>query len=581
MDLRSEQSILHYRIVEKLGEGGMGQVYRALDTRLNRHVALKVLRAGQAASPERRARFLQEARAASALNHPNIITIHDIFTYEGADFIVMELVTGQSLADLIPKGGLRISALLTIGAQIADALSTAHEAGIIHRDLKPGNVMFSNSGAVKLLDFGLAKLTESYIHAGALEPVSPLTVEGMVVGTARYMSPEQAQGLPLDARSDTFTFGVVMYEMATGISAFESATTVSTLAAVLRDEPRPIPELTRDVPEKLVELIRATMQKDPAARPSTMREVHRALLGIRNTWESGVQAPLRLHLPQSGVAATIRPVAGDPPSHLPTAQEVHPASAPTRPMAPVTALPKGARSTWIWPAALGVILVAGAATVWQQTRKEPAPPATVAQPLPTPAPTALDPEPSVASVEIPTPTAARPAVKTAPHPTPAPTRLASPAPQTAVPAVEPTVTATVSDGIPVMLELDEDVPVNIVEGAAIRLRVADDLKVGDLVVVRRGAPARAVVSAEQRSRRLLPSGKATMLLQSVEAVDGHGVQIRESRSTDRKPRSIESERREDRSPDKAILARKGTRYTAYIDGGFTVRTTRTASQAGR
>lgn len=550
MDLCADQAIQHYRIVEKLGEGGVGQVYKALDIRLHRHVALKVLRSGYAASPEHRARFLQEARAASALNHPNIITIHDILTHEGADFMVMELVTGQSLAGLIRRGGLRISALLTIGAQVADALATAHEAGIIHRDLKPGNIMFSNAGNVKLLDFGLAKLTGPRALGGETEPGAPLTTEGMVVGTARYMSPEQAQGLPIDARSDIFTLGVVLYEMATGFSAFEAATTVSTLAAVLRDEPRPIPELTRNVPSGLVDLIARSMQKDPSARPATMREVHCDLLKLRSTWESGTQAPLRLHLPASGACASIQPVPAEPASPMPflPAPPSAPVAAPSSLRAAIPV--KRKQSAWVWLALAAFAVITAGALVWRQPAGEPAPPPALSV---TPAPA----------------TEVRGQTPTEPGPTAISAHARAPkAPQPQF------VSATVSEGIPLLLELDQEVLTTVQAGESLKLRAAEDLKVGDLIIIRRGAPARAVVAKETRNRRLLPTAKATMLLQTVNAVDGQDVPVRESRSSERKPRPIEPERREDRSQDKTVLAPKGAKYTAYIDGGVTIQATR-------
>jgi serine/threonine protein kinase len=208
------KTISHYEIVEQLGEGGMGVVYKARDTRLNRFVAIKVLPHDKVADADRKRRFIQEAQAASALNHPNIITIHDIGQIDGVDFIAMEYVAGKTLDRLIPKNGLRLAEVLKYAIQIANALARAHAAGIIHRDIKPGNIMVTPEGGVKVLDFGLAKLTErsEEIDATATMHAAPRSEEGSIVGTVAYMSPEQAEGKAIDTRSDIFSFGVVLYE---------------------------------------------------------------------------------------------------------------------------------------------------------------------------------------------------------------------------------------------------------------------------------------------------------------------------------------------------------------------------------
>ncbi|MCP5116282.1 MAG: serine/threonine protein kinase, partial [bacterium] len=215
--------IAHFKILEKLGEGGMGVVYKARDTHLDRLVAIKVLPPEKVASPERKRRFVQEAKSASALNRPNIITVHDISSENGIDFIVMEYVAGKTLDELIPRNGMRLGDVLRYSVQIADALAKAHSASIVHRDLKPGNIMVSEDGLVKVLDFGLAKLTEPET-AGAEGPTQtikapssgPHTEEGTILGTVSYMSPEQAEGRKVDARSDIFSTGSVLYEMITG-----------------------------------------------------------------------------------------------------------------------------------------------------------------------------------------------------------------------------------------------------------------------------------------------------------------------------------------------------------------------------
>src|SRR5580765_7165942 len=214
------QTISHYRIVDKIGEGGMGQVFKAWDERLNRHVAIKVLPADKGADPTRRERFLREARAASALNHPNIVTIYDILVENDDFFLVMELISGQTVGGMLLHGAIPLPQALDISIHIADALATAHEAGIVHRDLKPGNVMVTAGGHVKLLDFGLAKqmhFQPTSDDGQATRTVAEsLTLHNTILGTPRYMSPEQAEGKKQDARSDVFTFGVVLYEMLTG-----------------------------------------------------------------------------------------------------------------------------------------------------------------------------------------------------------------------------------------------------------------------------------------------------------------------------------------------------------------------------
>jgi serine/threonine protein kinase len=289
------KTISHYEVVEKLGSGGMGDIYKALDPRLNRSVAIKVLSTANSGDPERRRRFIQEAQAASGLNHPNIITIYDIVSQEDTEFMVMEFVAGKTLADLIPLGGLGTAKTLQYGVQIADALQAAHAAGIVHRDLKPGNIMVTAAGLVKILDFGLAKITaaesltaESLTDATRTLGGAPLTVEGSIIGTVSYMSPEQAQGKRVDARSDIFSFGVVLYEMVTGVKAFSSDSMVSTLTAILRDEARPIGQIVTGVPPELEQIIGRALRKDPAERWQRMEYMHAALAELRQRFDSGI-----------------------------------------------------------------------------------------------------------------------------------------------------------------------------------------------------------------------------------------------------------------------------------------------------
>src|ERR1051325_7635096 len=289
------RTVDHYQFLEKLGSGGMGDIWKALDTRLNRFVAVKVLTSAAAGDPERRRRFIQEAQAASALNHPNIITIHDIVSEGDTEFMVMEFVSGKTLVDMIPKGGLRVPQVLKYSVQMADALQAAHSAGIIHRDLKPGNVMVPATGLVKILDFGLAKLTDrgpiSQVGgpADATQTIAdaPLTVEGSIIGTVSYMSPEQAQGKKVDTRSDIFSFGVVLYEMSTGVRAFEGDNALSTLSAILRDEVRAVTEVSPDVPPQLEQVIGRCLRKNPDDRWQTMKDVQMALAALKHESDSG------------------------------------------------------------------------------------------------------------------------------------------------------------------------------------------------------------------------------------------------------------------------------------------------------
>ena len=281
----------HYRIEAKLGEGGMGIVYRAFDTHLDRSVAIKILRA-DAISPERKRRFLQEAKAASALNHPNIIHIYDISSSDGTDFIAMEFVAGKTLDQLIGKNGLPLKDTLKYSIQIADALARAHSAGIVHRDLKPSNIIVGEDGLVKLLDFGLAKLTETTADSDADTATItarevPHTEEGSIVGTIAYMSPEQAEGRKVDARSDIFSFGSVLYEMVTGRRPFEGANKISTLSAILHKEPQPPGELASDLPAEFEKIISRCLRKDRDRRAQHIGDLKLALEELRDDSTSG------------------------------------------------------------------------------------------------------------------------------------------------------------------------------------------------------------------------------------------------------------------------------------------------------
>ena len=304
------RTISHYVIVEKLGEGGMGVVYKAHDTHLDRFVAIKVLPPEKVADAERKRRFVQEAKSASALNHPNIITIHDIANDNGLDYIAMEYVPGKPLNQLIARRGLPLAEALKYAVQIADALAAAHAAGIIHRDLKPANVMVSGaperSGFVKVLDFGLAKLTDRADSSdreftqSTQQDNTPASGEGSIVGTVSYMSPEQAEGKKVDARSDIFSFGSLLYEMVTGRRAFQGESTLSTLSAVLREEPKPASEIVEGLPRELERIIARCLRKSPERRFQTMADLKVALEELKEESDSGSlgAAPARQQRPR-------------------------------------------------------------------------------------------------------------------------------------------------------------------------------------------------------------------------------------------------------------------------------------------
>jgi predicted ATPase len=272
-----------YEIVASVGAGGMGEVYRATDTRLNRSVAIKLLPAKFSVDGDRLQRFEQEARSASALNHPNIVTIYELGCDGPTHYIAMELVEGKTLRELITSGSLPMRKAIEIAAQVADGLTKAHEAGITHRDIKPENLMVSHDGFVKILDFGLAKLASpSGDHLNMAVTFGAMTQAGEVMGTAEYMSPEQAEGRPVDFRSDQFSFGLVLYEMVTGKRAFHRSTMVETMVAILREQPDPIVGQNPDAPAPLCWAIERCLAKEPEKRYATTRDLARELAAIRD-----------------------------------------------------------------------------------------------------------------------------------------------------------------------------------------------------------------------------------------------------------------------------------------------------------
>jgi serine/threonine protein kinase/WD40 repeat protein len=273
-----------YEILAPLGAGGMGEVYRARDAKLGREIAIKVLPGELAGDPGRRQRFEQEARSASGLNHPNILTIYDIGSADGTIYIAMELVEGRTLRELVAAEPLPTKKLLEIAVQIADGLAKAHTAGIVHRDLKPENLMVSRDGYVKILDFGLAKLTESVSQEVSALPTmaAPATQPGTVMGTVGYMSPEQASGQAVDFRSDQFTLGAILYEMATGRRAFQRKTGAETLVAIIREEPEPLGQLAPKAPAPVRWIVERCLAKDPEERYASTKDLARDLRSVRD-----------------------------------------------------------------------------------------------------------------------------------------------------------------------------------------------------------------------------------------------------------------------------------------------------------
>jgi eukaryotic-like serine/threonine-protein kinase len=296
----------HYTILEPLGQGGMGEVFIAEDTRLHRRIALKVLSGLTAGDPEQRARFEREARAVAALNHPNIVTIHSVEDAEGVPFLTMELVEGKSLSSLITPNGMPLDALLRIGIEISDAIAAAHQKGITHRDLKPANVMITHEGRVKVLDFGLAKLREAELDANGVTrmPSNDLTGEGRIIGTIAYMSPEQAEGKVVDQRSDIFSLGVMLHEMATGERPFKGDTNVSVMSAILKDTPSAITDIKPNLPTGLARVIRKALAKDPSRRYQTATDLRNDLEELKQ--ESGSAPTVSINAMRHDVAVKDR-----------------------------------------------------------------------------------------------------------------------------------------------------------------------------------------------------------------------------------------------------------------------------------
>ena len=286
MPLTQGKTLGPYEIRSLVGAGGMGEVYLACDTRLQRTVAIKILPAHLSSNPDLHARFVQEAKSISSLQHPNICVVHDIGSQDGVDYMVMEYVSGQTLDKVIPTGGLPANVATRYAVQIGEALARAHATGVVHRDLKPANIMVDDSGFIKVLDFGLAKLAAAESatdDVGAtITGTGTATTPGMIVGTLAYMSPEQAEGKPVDARTDIFSFGAVFYEMLTGRKAFDADSSAALLAAVMRDDPKPISELKRDIPAEVRRIIARCMKKKPTDRYASGAELAQELKAARD-----------------------------------------------------------------------------------------------------------------------------------------------------------------------------------------------------------------------------------------------------------------------------------------------------------
>ena len=566
-----------FEVLHEIGSGGMGTVYAATHKRLKRPVALKVLR--HSGVDQERRRFLQEAQAASALNHPNIITVYDVLSDDTTDVIVMEYVPGKTLVDAIPPGGLPLQQTIKYGLQMADALAAAHAAGIVHRDLKPANVIVGDKGRVRILDFGLAKLTPvTALEDMQTAVLEPLTVQGAIVGTVSYMSPEQAQGLPVDGRSDIFSLGSVLYEMATGERAFPGENSVSILTSILRDEPPKLNELSMGSWGGLERVIRQCLRKAPSERWNSMEEILQALEYLREP---------------SAVSEANRTSAVLPPA--PTLLS-HPAVS----LEPVgsTHITTPANRAPVLVAALVAVVIAAAAVFWWFGRQPTGPekiaasdPTAVQPPAPSPPPSVMR-ERSVMTndriLEMVNAKLSESLILSQIRNSPTQFDLSSEEvirlvqagvservieamrnPKATAPAVSTPAVAAVKapDGLPVILELSEDVPVDGEPEAPLALSAAADVLVEGNVVIAKGAKASGTVN--RRKRKLLIIGsKVFVQFSSVAAVDGSLIKLRATQKppSDRQDSDRPLDYRGGGNKPKNVAAPKGTPISAYVSG---------------
>jgi serine/threonine-protein kinase len=597
------KTISHYEVVEKLGAGGMGDIYKAQDRRLNRFVAIKVLSAARAGEPERRRRFVQEAQAASGLNHPNIITIYDILSQDDTEFMVMEFVAGKTLNDLIPAGGLGTAKSLEIAVQVASALQAAHAAGIVHRDLKPANIMVTGSGLVKVLDFGLAKITVETSLTDDTHTIgaAPLTVEGSIIGTVSYMSPEQAQGRRVDPRSDIFSFGLVLYETICGMKAFSSDSAVSTLSAILRDEPKPLNQVVPGVPAELEQIVYRALRKDPSERWQKIDYMHAALAELKQRSDSGVSMPSAA-MPPPPPPPPPAPTAKTP-GRLPRAAAIvlilvaakwmynnlsstRPKNVSinigtpqpeTRPAPPATAPPEPAAAPAAVPEASGPAKEKASAEaddiltnkgVLDMVKAKVAPSLIVSQihasktnfNLSTAELIRLTkagvPEPVLEAMRSPAPTA----------PANAPTPPKPTIPDAAAAGNKSSV--WVIGGLPFAITLMEDIPLDAESGRVLHFQVSKDFTIsGSLVIAQGTAVTGEVVDAGKKGilGTGIGGGKPTFRLTEAYAADGTRLKVtaRPGRHSDGKDDHViepPGHRRKD------LLATAGSKYLAYIDG---------------
>jgi serine/threonine protein kinase len=652
------KKILHYQLIDKIGAGGMGEIYKAEDSRLNRLVAVKILSPGLSTDPERKRRFFQEAQAASALNHPNIITLYDIVSEGDVQCIVMEYISGKTLRDLTPAGGLAPAQALQYATQIASALTAAHAAGIIHRDLKPSNIMVTTSGLIKVLDFGLAKWVDSGMtgQSGEMSTMeAALTREGSIIGTVSYMSPEQAEGKRVDARSDIFSFGSVLYEMLTGKRAFEGRSGISTLSSILRDDVKPLNEAAPDTPPLLEQIVLRCLPKEPASRWQSMKEIEGALLALQRqldpeghfasplptgplSSDPAFSTPSSLVNPELSAARAVLgtsvsdsdPFIGSPPPST-TAPPVNGPSSKT-PLKPPSQPPAdkpspGTRQTQAAQVAsrpsgnsqklsvlvlgvIGVLLVAAAVIggwYWKNHQAAPTsvatatlPPASATPPAPvqaTPPPAenpAVVPPPTETAPATPLPANADDASKTAkpkrtpkpkpdktakiitpapapvviPPPPPAP--LATPPPVAPTPAPKPIVQTPVmvSDALPFVINLAEDVPADVTEGQPLRFTVSEGLQVDNKTVIAKGATVTGAVMGESGKKGFLgiKGHKLMFRLTQAEAVDGRRLAVRAIAGKSDDGPAMRSFDTTKGSKTKGYAAMQGTVYIGYIDG---------------